>query len=110
VDADLSGNYTPGEAIYRDVDGSGNVSPGDIRLTTVVGAGAVTPVLPGAFALLDTLFVTDGPGPTSLLVEQVCVAMTAGSTIRASEILELRLYRDDGDGTFTAFGGSALRS
>jgi hypothetical protein len=108
VDADLSGNYTPGEAIYRDVDGSGAVSPGDIRLTTVVGAGAVTPVLPGAFAPLDTLFVTDGPGPTSLLVEQVCVAMTAGSTIRASEILELRLYRENGAAAgFAGFGPTA---
>jgi hypothetical protein len=108
VDADSSGNYTPGEAIYRDVDGSVDVSPGDIRLTTVVGAGAVTPVLPGAFAPLDTLFVTDGPGPTSLLVEQVCVAMTAGSTIRASEILELRLYRENGAAVgFAGFGPTA---
>jgi hypothetical protein len=108
VDADSSGDYTPGEAIYRDVDGSGDVSLGDIRLTTVVGAGAVTPVLPGAFAPLDTLFVTDGPGPTSLLVEQVCVAMTAGSTIRASEILELRLYRENGAAAgFAGFGPTA---
>jgi hypothetical protein len=108
VDADGSLDYTPGEAIYRDVDGSGDVSLGDIRLTTVVGAGAVTPVLPGAFAPLDTLFVTDGPGPTSLLVEQVCVAMTAGSTIRASEILELRLYRENGAAVgFAGFGPTA---
>jgi hypothetical protein len=108
VDADGSGDYSPGEAIYRDVDVSSTVSLGDIRLTTVVGAGAVTPVLPGAFAPLDTLFVTDGPGPTSLLVEQVCVAMTAGSTIRASEILELRLYRENGAAAgFAGFGPTA---
>jgi hypothetical protein len=43
-----------------------------------------------------------------LLVEQVCVAMTAGSTIRASEILELRLYRENGvSAGFAGFGPGA---
>jgi hypothetical protein len=110
VDADGSLDYTPGEAIYRDLDGSGDVSPGDVRLTPV-GAGVVNAVSPGAFALLERIIVTDnaiGPTFVPLLVEQVCVAMTAGSTIRASEILELRLYRENGvSAGFAGFGPGA---
>jgi hypothetical protein len=110
VDADGSLDYTPGEAIYRDLDGSGDVSPGDVRLTPV-GAGVVNAVSPGAFALLERIIVTDnaiGPTFVPLLVEQVCVAMTVGSTIRASEILELRLYRENGvSAGFAGFGPGA---
>jgi hypothetical protein len=86
------------------------VSPGDVRLTPV-GAGVVNAVSPGAFALLERIIVTDnaiGPTFVPLLVEQVCVAMTAGSTIRASEILELRLYRENGvSAGFAGFGPGA---
>jgi hypothetical protein len=63
---------------------------------------------PGSFEVLDEITVTDGTGgPTEapLLIEQVCAAMTAGSTIRASEILELRLYRENGfSAGFAGFG------
>jgi hypothetical protein len=66
---------------------------------------------PGSFEVLDEITVTDGTGgPTEapLLIEQVCAAMTAGSTIRASEILELRLYRENGaDAGFAGFGPTA---
>ncbi len=111
VDADGTGNYSPGEAIYRDVAAPANVvSAGDIRLTTVE-VGGTTPVLPGDFAVLDTLIVTDGAGgPTfvPLLVEQVCVDMITGSTISASEILELRLYRENNVAAgFAGFGATA---
>jgi hypothetical protein len=110
VDADGSGSYSPGEAIYLDSDSSGDVSPGDVRLTPF-GAGVVNAVSPGAFALLERIIVTDnaiGPTFVPLLVEQVCVAMTAGSTIRASEILELRLYRENGvSAGFAGFGPGA---
>jgi hypothetical protein len=111
VDLDSSGNYSVGEPIYRDASAPlGSVSVGDFRLTQGFG-GRKTNVNPGDFALLDTLIVTDGAiGPTfvPLLVEQVCVAMTAGSTIRASEILELRLYRENGAAAgFAGFGPTA---
>jgi hypothetical protein len=66
---------------------------------------------PGSFEVLDEITVTDGTGgPTEapLLIEQVCAAMTAGSTIRASEILELRLYRENGvSAGFAGFGSGA---
>jgi len=66
---------------------------------------------PGSFEVLDEITVTDGTGgPTEapLLIEQVCAAMTAGSTIRASEILELRLYRENGAAVgFAGFGPTA---
>jgi len=110
VDADGSGDYSPGEVIYRDVDGSGDVSPGDVRLTPF-GAGVVNSVPPGAFAMLERIIVTDdaiGPTFVPLLVEQVCVAMTAGSTVRARDILELRLYRENGVAAgFAGFGPGA---
>nr|BAL59257.1 hypothetical protein HGMM_OP3C412 [Candidatus Acetothermum autotrophicum] len=108
---DASGNYSVGEPIYRDASAIlGTVSVGDFRLTQGFG-GRTTNVNPGDFALLDTIIVTDGAvGPTNvpLLVEQVCVAMIAGSTIRASEILELRLYRENGTAAgFAGFGPNA---
>jgi hypothetical protein len=45
VDADGSGSYSPGEAIYLDSDSSGDVSPGDVRLTVVNGFPAGSIVL-----------------------------------------------------------------
>lgn len=111
VDLDASGNYSVGEPIYRDASAIlGTVSVGDFRLTQGF-SGQMTIVNPGDFALLDTIIVTDGAGgPTNvpLLVEQVCVAMTAGSTIKASEILELRLYRENAAAAgFAGFGPTA---
>jgi hypothetical protein len=35
------------------------------------------------------------------------VAKTAGSTIKDRDLLELRLYLDEGDGAFTGFGAAA---
>jgi hypothetical protein len=79
VDQNGSGNYTPGEPIYRDVDNSGTVSAGDLRL---LGGPSATYVNPGDFAVLDTIIVTDGAGGSinaPLNVDRVCVAKTDGS-------------------------------
>jgi hypothetical protein len=108
VDQDSSGNYTPGEPIYRDVDGNGVVSAGDLRL---LGGPSATYVNPGDFAVLDTIIVTDGAGGSinaPLNVDRVCVAKTDGSTVRDGDLLELRLYRENGAAAgFAGFGPSA---
>lgn len=75
---------------------------------TFVGGGPFY-VDPGALVVLDEITVTDGVGgvvEAPLLIEQVCAAMTAGSTIKASDILELRLYRENG--TVAGFAGFGL--
>ncbi len=104
VDQDASGNYTPGEPIYRDVDSSGNVSAGDLRLLFITP----TYVNPGDFAVLSDIIVTDGAGGTinaPLNVDRVCVAKTDGSTVRDSDLLELRLYRENNKAPgFQGFG------
>jgi hypothetical protein len=95
VDQNSSGNYTPGEPIYRDVDNSSTVSAGDLRL---LGGPSATYVNPGDFAVLDTIIVTDGAGGSinaPLNVDRVCVAKTDGSTVRDGDLLELRLYREN---------------
>jgi hypothetical protein len=112
VDQNSSGNYTPGEPIYRDVDNSGTVSAGDLRL---LGGPSATYVNPGDFAVLDTIIVTDGAGGSinaPLNVDRVCVAKTdPGSNkpvLRDSDILELRLYRENNAAAgFAGFGPSA---
>jgi hypothetical protein len=108
VDQNSSGNYTPGEPIYRDVDNSSTVSAGDLRL---LGGPSATYVNPGDFAVLDTIIVTDGAGGSinaPLNVDRVCVAKTDGSTVRDGDILELRLYRENGAAAgFAGFGPSA---
>jgi hypothetical protein len=112
VDQNGSGNYTPGEPIYRDVDNSGTVSAGDLRL---LGGPSATYVNPGDFAVLDTIIVTDGAGGSinaPLNVDRVCVAKTdPGSNkpvLRDSDILELRLYRENNAAAgFAGFGPSA---
>ncbi len=108
VDQDSSGTYSVGEPIYRDVDTSGNVSSGDLRLFFI---GALITVNPGDFALIETIIVTDGfGGPISapLNVDRVCVAKTDGSTVRDSDLLELRLYRENNQAPgFAGFGPAA---
>jgi hypothetical protein len=113
VDQNSSGNYTPGEPIYRDVDNNGTVSAGDLRL---LGGPSATYVNPGDFAVLDTIIVTDGAGGSTnapLDVDRVCVAKTdPGSNkpvLRDSDILELRLYleNDRNPARFDGFGPDA---
>jgi hypothetical protein len=63
---------------------------------------------PGDFIAIETIYVTDdGSDGAPLNVERVCVAKTAGSTIKDRDLLELRLYLDEGDGAFTGFGAAA---
>ncbi len=63
---------------------------------------------PGAFQMIDQITVTDGGNDgMPLNVERVCVFKTAGSTLRDTDIVELRLYRDNGDGEFLGFGEDA---
>jgi hypothetical protein len=63
---------------------------------------------PGAFQMIDQITVTDaGNDGMPLNVERVCVFKTAGSTLRDTDIVELRLYRDNGDGEFLGFGENA---
>jgi hypothetical protein len=108
VDQNSSGNYNPGEPIYRDVDNSSTVSAGDLRL---LGGPSATYVNPGDFAVLDTIIVTDGAGGSinaPLNVDRVCVAKTDGSTVRDSDLLELRLYRENSAAAgFAGFGPNA---
>jgi hypothetical protein len=108
VDQNSSGNYTPGEPIYRDVDNSVTVSAGDLRL---LGGPSATYVNPGDFAVLDTIIVTDGAGGSinaPLNVDRVCVAKTDGSTVRDGDLLELRLYRENSAAAgFAGFGPNA---
>jgi hypothetical protein len=98
VDQNSSGNYTPGEPIYRDGDNNGTVSAGDLRL---LGGPSATYVNPGDFAVLDTIIVTDGAGGSTnapLNVDRVCVAKTdpgSNKPLRDSDILELRLYLEN---------------
>lgn len=63
---------------------------------------------PGSFGMIEEITVSDGDvDGMPLNVERVCVAKTAGSTLRDSDIAELRLYRDNGDGEFLGFGEDA---
>jgi len=67
---------------------------------------------PGAFQAIDQINVYDNVEDTDndgmpLNVERVCVFKTAGSTLRDTDIVELRLYRDNGDGEFLGFGENA---
>jgi hypothetical protein len=63
---------------------------------------------PGAFQMIDQITVTDaGNDGMPLNVERVCVVKTGGSTLRDTDIVELRLYRDNGDGEFLGFGENA---
>ena len=63
---------------------------------------------PGEFIDIETIYVTDdGSDGAPLNVERVCVAKTAGSTIKDRDLLELRLYLDEGDRAFTGFGAAA---
>jgi hypothetical protein len=63
---------------------------------------------PGDFIDIEAIDVTDGGlDGAPLNVERVCVAKTAGSTIKDRDLLELRLYLDEGDGAFTGFGADA---
>ena len=63
---------------------------------------------PGSFGMIEEITVSDGEvDGMPLNVERVCVAKTAGSTLRDSDIVELRLYRDNGDGEFLGFGEEA---
>jgi hypothetical protein len=58
-----------------------------------------TYVQPGDFAVIETIRVTDGVGGSinaPLNVDRVCVAKTDGSTVRDGDLLELRLYRENG--------------
>jgi hypothetical protein len=67
---------------------------------------------PGAFQAIDQINVYDNVEDTDndgmpLNVERVCVVKTGGSTLRDTDIVELRLYRDTGDGEFHGFGENA---
>jgi len=66
---------------------------------------------PGDFVVLDDITVTDGVGGTinaPLNVDRVCVAKTDGSTVRDSDLLELRLYRENNKASgFQGFGPNA---
>lgn len=63
---------------------------------------------PGSFGMIEEITVSDGDvDGMPLNVERVCVFKTAGSTLRDSDIVELRLYRDNGDGEFLGFGEDA---
>lgn len=63
---------------------------------------------PGSFGMIEEITVSDGDvDGMPLNVERVCVFKTAGSTLRDSDIVELRLYRDNGDGEFNGFGEDA---
>lgn len=63
---------------------------------------------PGGFGMIEEIIVSDGDvDGMPLNVERVCVFKTAGSTLRDSDIVELRLYRDNGDGEFHGFGEDA---
>jgi hypothetical protein len=63
---------------------------------------------PGDFIDIEAIDVTDdGSDGAPLNVERVCVAKTAGSTIKDRDLLELRLYLDEGDDAFTGFGADA---
>jgi hypothetical protein len=72
---------------------------------------AQTYVQPGDFAVIETIDVTDGVGGSinaPLNVDRVCVAKTDGSTVRDGDLLELRLYRENGvAGGFAGFGPNA---
>jgi hypothetical protein len=60
---------------------------------------------PGTFQAIDRINVEDaGADGMPLNVERVCVVKTGGSTLRDTDIVELRLYRDNGDGEFQGFG------
>jgi hypothetical protein len=72
--------------------------------------GGIPPITanPGDFTDIEAIDVTDqGLDGAPLNVERVCVAKTAGSTIKDRDLLELRLYLDEGDGAFTGFGAAA---
>jgi hypothetical protein len=110
-DANSNSVFDPGEPIYLDVAAPlGQVSPGDIRVTGAVPP-MVTTVQPGDFAVIETIDVTDGVGGSinaPLNVDRVCVAKTDGSTVRDGDLLELRLYRENGAAAgFAGFGPSA---
>jgi hypothetical protein len=72
---------------------------------------ATTYVNPGDFDVLSDIVVTDGAGGTinaPLNIDRVCVAKTDGSTVRDSDLLELRLYRENGAAAgFQGFGSNA---
>jgi hypothetical protein len=68
---------------------------------------------PGAFQVIDQINVEDaGADGMPLNVERVCVVKTAGSTLRDTDIVELRLYRENGNPNdpneeFNGFGDNA---
>jgi hypothetical protein len=70
-----------------------------------------TYVQPGDFAVIETIRVTDDVGGSinaPLNVDRVCVAKTDGSTVRDGDLLELRLYRENGAAVgFAGFGPNA---
>jgi hypothetical protein len=70
-----------------------------------------TYVQPGDFAFIETIRVTDDVGGSinaPLNVDRVCVAKTDGSTVRDGDLLELRLYRENGAAVgFAGFGPNA---
>ncbi len=68
----------------------------------------IVPANPGDFLAIETIEVTDGGlDGAPLNIEFVCVAKTAGSTVKDRDLLELRLYLDNDDGDFIGFGPDA---